>query len=120
MRLNIEYEINESLLYILVELGHHTKQEVWSNLQDVTQKCFKRLKESGKTITWTTAEYPGTSAKLRIDILRDNPLGLCEDELAMIDRIKGKVKIKLHNKSTKFSSKQVEEFLVDKILLGAE
>lgn len=120
MELNIKYNINESLLCILIEAGPHTKQEVWSNLQDMTQKCFDRLIKSGNSTTWTKVKYPGTNAQLRISISRSEVWGLEDHEIAELKTITGEVSIKLYGKCTYFSSKQVEEFLVEKILLGAK
>lgn len=118
MKLDIDYCINKSLLTLLIEYGNHTEQEVWAHLQDLTHKCFNRLLESGSRSTWTHLLYPGTNIKMRFSVQRYCP-GMSEDERKNPNiTISGVVKIKLAPMSTRFSSADVEKFLIEKVLLG--
>ena len=111
MKLKVTYAINESLLHILTEMCSSSKQQVWANLQDLTHKCFKRLETSEKSRTWTVVQYPNTDIKLRIKV---------EQHKWDSTAISGNVSIRLHNKRVEFTSKQVEDFLVENVLLGFE
>ena len=111
--------INHSLLQCLVHASGCSKKEVSSHLQDLAYTCFTKMDEGGKHSSWTKAHYPGLNVYLRIGVEREGYNYYPKKEFKK-GEIKGTAKIKLWEDNVHFSSKQVEEFLVEKILLGAK
>jgi len=94
-----------------------SKQEVQSKLQDLSFECFKAIDTESCMSSWTKTEYSGIGIFLRIAVLREGHSNYPHPDIIK-GEIKGRVMIELFEKNIHFSSKQVEEFLVEKILLG--
>jgi len=107
------------LLQLLVVATCTSKYEVQSRLQDLSYECFNKVDAERVVSSWTKAKYPGISIFLRITVWREGHSLFPHPDI-ISGEIKGNVQIDLFEKNTHFSSKQVEEFLVDKILLGAK
>lgn len=119
MKLEVTYMINEPLLKLLMAATQSSKQEVWSHMQDLSRKCFVTMDNESKMSSWTKTSYPGINIQLRIDVRREGYDRYPKPDIIK-GVIKGNVKIALVDNNIHFSSKQVEEFLVEKILLGAK
>lgn len=92
---------------------------MYAHLQDLANKCYKKMDDTGKQTSWTKANYPNSRVFLRIQAIRKE-----NNQYPKIEPIKGEIKgnvsIKLWENDVHFSSKQIEEFLVEKILLGVK
>lgn len=119
MKLEIEYKLDGSLLQLLMLATGNSKKEVSSQLQDLTHPCFTLMDEEEKHTSWRKAPFPGTNVYLMIDVRRAG-INTYPKPKIIKGEVKGDVKIKLWENNVSFSSKQVETYLIDKILLGAK
>jgi hypothetical protein len=119
MKLKVRYTINHNLLQCLMQASGHSKNEVCAHLQDLAHKCFKEMNDTGNETAWAKVNYPKPKVFLRINVVND-----CRSKYPYSGPKKGKIEgiavITLWDDDTYFSNKQVEEFLAEKILLGAK
>lgn len=108
MRVKCNYKVSLGLIGVITSLTNIERQEVWSHLADATQVCFDRMaKKPNMYKSWRWWEFPGTTLRLKIVVNKYSKGLACEIKLDS-------------NQTENFTSQQVEEFLVEKILLGNE
>ena len=109
------YRVSLGLIGVISSLVNLEKQEIWSILADETQVCFDRMDKKGIQKSWRWATFPGTTLRLKITV--QAPWRYSKQA----DSQPRRCEIKLDtNQYENFTSAQVEEFLVEKILLGVE
>jgi len=115
LRVKCNYSVSLGLIGVITSLTNMKKQEVWSHLADATQVCFDRIaKKPNMYKSWRWWTFPGTPLRLKIIVNKgySNSKGRQDPH---------RCEIKLDsNQIERFTSEQVEEFLVEKVLLGVE
>ena len=112
-KIKCNYRVSLGLIGVISSLVDMEEREIWSTLADETQTCFDRMDKRGIRKSWRWIAFPGTTLRLKITVqegyrgANKPPIRGCE--------------IRLDTKQyEEFTSDQVEEFLVEKILLGVE
>lgn len=115
---NCDYTVSYGLIEMLNALTGKEKQEIWSILADNTQICFDRLKKKKhQTESWKWFDFPDTEIrmKVKVEVYKSWDNGEYN--------IKGKARANITfdpDCVEEFTSRDVEEFLVEKVLLGVE
>ena len=119
MKLDIQYNISTQLLHLLTIASGKSKQEVCSELKDLAHTCLVKLDVEDKMHTNIKAAYPKLNVYLNINATREGSLTYPPPPIYK-GIVKGNVRIQLAETSTSFSSKQVDQFIVNKLILGAK
>ena len=115
-RVKCNYTVSLGLIGVITSLTNVEKGEVWSHLADAAQVCFDRIAKNNMYKSWRWWTFPGTQLRLKIVVNRPYNYG----NTAQI-KTSHRCEIKLDSNQTEdFTSEQVDEFLVEKILLGDE
>ena len=116
---NINYEIDKGLIFMLAGLAGVSKKEVWCQLADCAQECVERIKKKkSQRESWKWFTFPGTDIKMKVKIyFRKGHTGY--DNQYYPDVYNANIKLD-RNGYEKFTSDQVQEFLIEEILLGSE
>ena len=118
MKFEVSYYINESLVQLLRSFCGDSDKEVFSKLQDMAVPCIDRIVDKDLSYSSTNKFFPGTKCKLyiRVDSGASTPYSrsLSKDDKTF----RGHAKIRLTNTTKHFTSKEVDLFLTEKILLG--
>jgi hypothetical protein len=99
------------------------KREIWSTMQDLTQICFDRMDKKGIRKSWRWVTFPNTVIRIKITVEGPYTHSSAHDSSGRWSRTtvpsyyESSIKVDA-NQEEKFTSAQVEEFLVEKILLG--
>ena len=120
---NCTYSVDLGLIEMLSAISKLDKQEVWSVLADKTQVCFDRLeKKPGQRESWTRVEFPNTAIRMKIRVNRVSRIyDVKTHNYVTLTNPQVKANITFEpNAVEKFTSRQVEEFLVEKVLLGID
>lgn len=108
------YTVSLGLIDMLSALTKTQKQEVWAQLSEETQVCINRLMNKNMRESWRWVKYPNTEIRLKIKVgaygRRDN-----EGDKQVVY---GANITMDSNQSERFTSEQVEDFLIGEILLG--
>lgn len=119
MKLEATYTIGIQLLHLLRLATGNSKYEIYSIIQDLSHVCFVEMDTEQKMSSWKKVPYPALNLYLKINATREGCNSYPKPDIVS-GEIKANVKVELVETNTNFSSKQVEQFLVEKILLGAE
>lgn len=113
-RVKCNFEVSLGLIGVITSLTKIEEREVWSHLADAAQVCFDRMASKNMDKSWRWWQFPGTELRLKIVVNRPwhwekdkNRPHWCEIKLDS-------------NQTESFTSQQVDDFLVEKILLGDE
>lgn len=116
-RRNCTYNVGLGLVELLQSVTKLERQEIWSMLVDQTQICFDRIEKRNSEDSWRWLEFPGTSVRMKVKVYRPktwNGNGYdCQGKATATITVDA-------DRTETFTSQQVEEFLVEKVLLGAE
>ena len=110
MRKKCNYTISLGLIDTITALTKMQKEEIWSTLADLTQVCFDRMDKKNIQESWRWVTFPNTEIRIKIKV--GGPWGMYGTEPTYNCTIKVDA-----NQEETFTSAQVEEFLVEKILL---
>lgn len=115
------YSVSKGLVDVLSASASVQKAEVWSTLADLAQLCFDRLdKAYNKKESWRWVNFPKTELRLKVKVNKSTRY-YNSDSKKWEDRATYYCSIKFDPNDTEtFTSSQVEEFLVEKILLENE
>lgn len=114
---NCTYDISCGLVELLQAMTKLEKQEIWSILADQTQICFDRIEKRGSEDSWRWFNFPNTEIRMKVKVYR--PRDWTGD--GYVSRGTATASVKLDaNRAEQFTSRQVEEFLVEKVLLGED
>lgn len=112
------YDISFGLVEMLTAITKFKKQEVWSILADETQVCFDRMDKKGMDESWRWITFPTTEVRMKIKVNRSDQSHI---DGRWIAKTTYRCNIKFDPNATEtFTSKEVEEFLIENILLGVE
>ena len=109
-KLDINYSVPRGLIYMLAGITGKETKEVWCELSEVANVCAKRLlKKERQRHSWTKSTFTGTDIELRINMKKFR-----HPKLSFKCEIKfGKTKME------SFTQEQVNEYITENILLGA-
>lgn len=109
-RIKCKFRVSLGLIEVITSLTKIEQREVWSHLADAAQVCFDRMAKKHMSTSWRWWVFPGTSLRLKIvvDSWYVNNEGKTHSCQIKFDP----------NQTETFTSDQVEEFLVEKILLS--
>ena len=115
------YNISLGLVEMLTAITNLEKQEIWSYLADATQVCFDRMAKKNIHKSWRWITFPNTEIRIEIKVHIGGHFfrysGNSEEKV----KHPHSAEIKFDaNQIESFTSQQVEEFLVEKVLLGVD
>jgi hypothetical protein len=112
-KIKCNYKVSLGLIGVISSLVNMEEREIWSTLADETQVCFDRMDKKGIRQSWRWVSFPGTTLRLKITV---NAIYSYPENAETKPR---RCEIKLDsNQYENFTSDQVEDFLVEKVLLG--
>ena len=115
-RIKCNFEVSLGLIGVITSLTKIEQREVWSHLADAAQVCFDRMDKKHLNKSWRWWTFPGTSLRLKITVIRPWYSKSTSGKEAPY-----RCEIKLDSNQTEvFTSQQVEDFLVEKILLEVD
>ena len=106
--------------YFMVELKL-PRGEAWGAIKDACFKCVDKLDNNNKSKSWCYADVPNSDIKLRIDVSRNSRY--YDHKLSKyVEKEYYRAEVKFSNISDwdSFTDVQVEEYIIEKILLGDE
>lgn len=112
--LDISYSVPNGLILMLVGVTNKPNKEIWCQLSEIANICANRLvKDSSQRHSWTNKKFPDTEIELRIDMRKST--NYSDKKQYFNCEIKfGKTKFEV------FTQQQVNEYITESILLGAE
>jgi hypothetical protein len=119
MSREIIYNMQKGMVeYFMVELKL-PKGEVWGAIKDACHKSVDKLDNNNKSKSWCYADVPNSDIKLRIDVKRRTRYYSREVE-EYISKESYYADVKFSNVSDyeQITDEQVEEYIIEKILLG--
>ena len=115
-RVKCNFEVSLGLIGVITSLTKIEQREVWSHLADAAQVCFDRMTSKNMNKSWRWWTFPGTELRLKIVVNRSYYWKKDKEKQRAYN-----CEIKLDsNQTERFTSQQVDDFLVEKILLGNE
>lgn len=104
-KIKCNYNISLGLIGMIASLTELEKGEIWSILGDAAQVCFDRIKSKNLRKSWRWYTFPKTPIRLKFTVKKGFNEHYCEIKLDS-------------NQTESFTSKQIDEFLIEKILLA--
>lgn len=112
--LNINYSVPTGLVFMLAGITNKPHKEVWCELSSIANICASRLtKKKYQQHSWTTKKFPGTDVELRIDMRKNYRYGDNKKDSFTCEVKFGRAKFE------RFTQEQVNEYITESILLGA-
>lgn len=116
----IEYVTQRGMVEYFMNLLSLPRGEVWAVIKEACFVCVDRLDNNGACKSWCYAKVPNSDHKLRIDVYVHQSYNYQTNKREGPKTYRCEVKFSGISDHESFSDRQVEDYIVDKILLGDE
>lgn len=118
MNREITYSMQRGMVDYFMNLLNLPRGDVWAVIKDACHKCVDRLDNNNKSKSWCYADIPGCDIRLRVDVFVPNRRWRYSNSEDGKEHYRCEVKFSNVSCEDSFTEKQVEEYIVEKIILG--
>ncbi len=120
MSREIDYVMQRGMIDYFMNLLNLPRGDVWGVIKEACHICVDRLDGNKKSKSWSYAEIPGSTIKLRIDVHRHRRYNYQISSYENGSSYRAEVKFSNVSSNESFTESQVEEYIVEKILLAED